>query len=361
MSMYDDKTHDSILEEMQDEVVDDMEDGKDIDVSDGSLAFNNMSATAYECEKLYRQIDYHTDELDPEKTDYEGMVLLAKMRYLTPRDPTYAVGKMTCVPAIPTGLRFSIGDYTYEVTGAYDDGTYACTCEQSGSGPNSVLGAMEPIDFIDGFKNAELVEITTKGQDAETKDELKARFYANLHADSFAGNASAYEAYCLNYGGVGGVRVKRREEGGSTVKIVLLDPEYKPVTATFCENLLKEICPAAGEGKGMAPIGADIEIEPAESVTLNITGTFTVETGTTFDAIKDGITQAAETYISSIRKDWNEGDTDTSTVVYASRLISAMLDVSGLVDVSDMKINGTSGNLTLAWNQVPMLGGITNG
>ena len=361
MSIYEDKTHDSILEEMQDEVVDDMEDGKDIDVSDGSLAFNSLSASAYEQEKLYREIDYHNDQMDPDKADLEGMVLLAKMRYLNLRQPTYAVGKMKCDPAITTGLRFSIADYTYAVTAIYDDGTYAVTCEQAGSGPNNVLGDMDPIDFIDGFKAAELIEITSLGQDTETKDELKTRFYANLHADTFAGNVAAYEAYCLNHGGVGGVRVQRTPKGGSTVLVVLLDSDYKPVTETFCKNLLKEICPEAGEGKGMAPIGADVTIEPAEAVTCTVKGKFSFEDGYTFDSLKASLIEAAENYLASIRKEWNEGDTETKTNVYASRLISAFLDVKGVVDVLGMTLNGSTGNLSLEWNQVPMMGELTNG
>ena len=360
MSMYDDKTHDSILSDMQDEILEDIDEDEEIDVDDGSLAFNNLSAAAYELEKLYREIDFHVDEMDPEKTDYDGMVLLAKMRYLSPRPATYAIGKMTCKPSASIGNRFSIGDYTYAVTAVYDDGTYAVTCEQAGSGPNGTLGAMDPIDYIDGFESAELTEITTKGQDTETKDELKTRFYANLHADTFAGNVAAYEAYCLNHGGVGGVRVQRTPKGGSTVLVVLLDSDYKPVTETFCKNLLKEICPEAGEGKGMAPIGADVTIEPAKTVTCMISASFAFEDGYTFDACKATLTAAAETYLSGIRRGWNEGDSDTKTTVYASRLISALLDVTGVVDVGSMTINGTSGNLVLDWNQVPMLGDITN-
>lgn len=359
--MYEDKTHDSILSDMQDEVLEDMDDDEDIDVNDGSLAFNSMSASAYEHEKLYREIDYHNDQMDPDKADLEGMELLAKMRYLTLRQPTYAIGKMRCDPAITTGLRFSIGDYTYVVTGTYDDGTYACTCEQSGSGPNNVLGDMDPIDFIDGFKSAELIEITTLGQDIETKEELRQRFEANLHADSFAGNVAAYEAFCLNHNGVGGVRVKPTPKGGSTVLVVLLDSGYKPVTMTFCENMLKEICPEPGAGLGMAPIGADVTIEPAEAVTCTVKGKFSFEDGYSFDTLKTSLIEAAENYLDSIRKEWNEGDTETKTNVYASRLISAFLDVKGVVDVSDMTLNGSTGNLSLEWNQVPMMGELTNG
>ena len=352
--MYEEITHDTLLEDMQDEVE------SDVDVTDGSLAYNDLSAAAYEFEKIYRQLDYLRTELDPEQADYDGMVLLAKQRYLSPRQPTHAIGKMTCNPAIDTGLRFSIGDYTYTVTGKYDDGTYACTCDQTGSGPNSVLGEMDPIDYINNFVSAELTEITTKGQDLETKDSLYQRYIANLHADSFAGNASAYESYCLNHDGVGGVKVYGAWKGGSTALLVLLDSENKPVTQTFCDNLLKEICPEKYKGKGMAPIGADVTIKPAESVACNMNATFTFKDSYTFDTCKDNIIAAEETYLSSIRAEWSGGDETTKPKVYVSRLIAALLNVTGVVDVADLKLNGSTDNLELEWDQVPVAGSVTN-
>lgn len=359
--MYEDIDHDTLLEDMQDEIVEDMPDGKDVDVDDGSLAFNNISAAAYELEKLYVELDYLYSELDPESADFDGMKLLAKQRYLSPRQPTNAIGKMKCTPAISTGLRFSIGDYTYEVTGSYSDGTYACTCEQPGSGPNTVLGEMDPIDYIDGFQSAELIEITTLGQDLETKESLYQRYIANLHADGFAGNISAYNAWCLNHDGVGGIRVYPAWKGGSTVLLVLLDSDHKPVTETFCENLLKEICPEPYRGKGMAPIGADVTIQPAEAVVCNITGTFTLEDGVTMAGVNTALKEMADKYLATIRSAWSGGDNETKTTVYASRLLTALLDVAGVVDVLDMKINRSSGNLSLEWNQVPVIGEVSDG
>ena len=353
--MYEDITHDTLLEDMQDEVE------SDVDVTDGSLAHNEMSATAYELEKLYRHTDYLTTELDPEQADFDGMVLLAKQRYLSLRQPTCAIGKMTCIPAVSTGIRFSIGEYTYSVSKDLGSNTYECTCEQSGSGPNNTIGDMDPIDYIDNFESAKLIEITTKGQDLETKDELYQRYIANLHADSFGGNISAYDAWCLNHDGVGGIRVYPAWKGGSTVLLVLLDSDHKPVTETFCNNLLKEICPEPYRGKGMAPIGADVTIQPAEAVVCNITGTFTFEDGVTMASVNAALKEMADKYLATIRSSWSGGDNETKTTVYASRLLTALLDVTGVVDVLDMKINGSSGNLSLEWNQVPVIGEVSDG
>lgn len=359
--MYEEITHDTLLEDMQDEVIDDMNENADVDVNDGSLFYNDVSAAAYELEKIYRQLDYLHTELDPEQADFDGMVLLAKQRYLTPRQPTYAVGKMSCIPSVSTGTRFSIGDYTYSVTKDLGSNTYECTCEQSGSGPNNTIGDMDPIDYIDNFESAKLIEITTKGQDLETKDELYQRYIANLHADGFAGNISAYEAYCLSKDGVGGIRMATADDwkGGSTCLIVLLDSDHKPVTETFCTNLLAQICPQPKKGKGMAPIGADVTIRPAEGVTCNITGMFTFEDGVTMDSVNANLVAAADTYFASIRSAWSGADYGTNVMVYASRLLTALLGVTGVVDILDMKINGSAGNVTLNWDQVPIAGSVT--
>lgn len=50
--MYEEITHDTLLEDMQDEVIDDMNENADVDVNDGSLFYNSVSAAAYELERF---------------------------------------------------------------------------------------------------------------------------------------------------------------------------------------------------------------------------------------------------------------------------------------------------------------------
>ena len=357
--MYEDITHATLLEDMQDEVIDDMEDGKDVDVEEGSLAYNNMSAAAYEVEKLYREIDAHNTNLDPEQADFDGMVLLAKQRYLSPRQPTHAYGKIVCDPeSIEIGTRFSIDEYTYEVIEQNDDGSYLGMCEQEGSAPNSVLGELDPIDYIQDFQSAELTEITIKGEDLETKESLYRRYIANLTDDGFAGNVSAYKTYLLSQDGIGACKVWPAWKGGSTVLCVILDSEYMPITDELAVDLLAQICPEKYKGKGIAPIGADVTIRPARPVTCNVTAKFEFEDGTTLDSCKDALIKATEAYLETLREAWGDGDEESHLTVYVSRLLTAMLTVSEVVDISDVTINGAEGNVALAWDEVPVMGEI---
>ena len=55
---------------------------------------------------------------------------------------------------------------------------------------------------------------------------------------------------------------------------------------------------------------------------------------------------------------WKNGDEHTTQTVYISRLEAHILEVEGVEDVSNTKINKAPSNLILESNQIPILGGV---
>lgn len=354
MSLYDDKTHDSILEDMRDEAPD------SADNYEGTLAYNNMSAAAYEIEKVYQQLAYLHSERDPATASFEGLSEIVRDRGLYPKQPSAAIGLAKFNVAVPIGSKFTIGAFTYDVTALKDDAshTYVVTCETTGSTPNTVIGTLTAVDSIEGLTSAELIEITTLGEDLETRDHLYQRWQDSFSADYFAGNVAAYKTAINAQQGIGGCKVWPAWKGGSTILAVLISSDYGPVSDTECEKLLKYFCPEKYAGKGWCPIGADLTVQSAESVAINLSITATYTAGNDFVSAKSEIESSVDGFLLDLRQKWSSGDEKTKTTIYSSRLLAKLLEIDKIVDISEIKINGNSGNLSLEYNQIPIRGEI---
>lgn len=56
---------------------------------------------------------------------------------------------------------------------------------------------------------------------------------------------------------------------------------------------------------------------------------------------------------------WADGDSSTKTTVYVAKLQAAVLDVPGVVDITETQLNGATGNLILDWDQIPVVGEVS--
>ena len=69
--------------------------------------------------------------------------------------------------------------------------------------------------------------------------------------------------------------------------------------------------------------------------------------------------ETIENYFKELSGTW--ADEDGPLVVRISQIESRLLDVSGILDIGDTKINGTAANATLTLDHIPVLGTITPG
>ena len=88
---------------------------------------------------------------------------------------------------------------------------------------------------------------------------------------------------------------------------------------------------------GMAPIGHDVTVTTSTPLNISVAATITLEAGVSFAIVEPQIEAAISEYISSIKF--------SDTLLYIARLTAVMLDVDGVLDVSDVTINGDNANL----------------
>lgn len=278
--------------------------------------------------------------------------------------------------AVPIGARFSTANGTesinFVVTSATDTANqYQLTAETPGSIGNEYTGAILPITAIPGLTYAQITDILIPGDDTETDDELRQRVLTALTQRPFGGNIASYREYVLAIDGVGAVQVYPTWNGGGTVKCSILGADFSPASAQLVENVQNALDPPPnqGLGLGMAPIGAQVTVVAPSPVTVNVTATLTLSAGYEIGQVQQPIEEALKAYLLSVRQEWS-ANTSAAGVsyaanVYLARVIAAMIGVDGVINATNVQLNGAAADLILTENgttqQVPVLGTVTLG
>lgn len=350
--MYEDKTYKSILADTKAYI------GDEIVKSEGSLVHNALSALAYEIEKLYIQMDYIIQQSHAETADIEHLEMIALDRSIVRKKATNAYVKAEFNVSVPIGSRFSLKGYNYKAVEIINDGLhqYKMMVEELGSGANTLKGDLIPIDFIDGLESAKVTELLVAGDEEEDRGSLYKRYIQSFTSQSFAGNISAYKEKLASYQGVGGSRIYPVWNGAGTVKAVIISSESTSVSSYLLEQIGKDAVPDKGAGYGWVPIGHALTLESVKEVVVSVSTRITYAAGYSSTTLSDSIKTKIQSYLKGISEAWKEGDEHTGSIVYISRLESAILDVQGVLDVNNTKLNGSSNNLNLRSDEIPKLG-----
>lgn len=246
---------------------------------------------------------------------------------------------------------------------------YQMTAETAGTIGNEYTGPILPISTIPVLTSAEITDILVPGDDTETDEEFRERIIEALNERPFGGNIASYRQYVLGLDGVGAVQVYPTWDGGGTVKLSVLGADWLPASEDLVENVQNAVDPPPnqGLGLGMAPIGAQVTVVAPTALTVNVSASLTLQSGYRIGQVQEPIEDAIEAYLQTIRKSWDTNTSTTSVVyaadVYLSRVTAAIVGVTGVVNATNVQLNGGTADLNLTENgttqQTPILGTVT--
>ena len=366
-------------EAIQKEMLDQVDPG--MDTREGSMIQTAIGPVAWYLEGVYMILKQIQDNAYPATAVGDSLDKIVQTRGLTRKLATAAVRKGTFNSVVPSGSEFKTingADSQVFVTREKlsESGmeyVYAMQCKNAGTSGNNYSGNLIPITPVEGLTSAVLGDIIIAGTEEETDEALRSRFYDTFDVAAFGGNISSYKNEILSIEGVGTVQVYPAWNGGGTVLCSILGDDLRPALPATVKKVQYLICPAedggsnpSADGYGIAPIGAAVTITTGTALTLNITCDIDfVETMLNgVETYKDQIRQKIQEYLDTLCKAWGDpmkAHKITYTVtVYSSRIIYAILTIQDVVNVSNVKINGASGDLklteTAALQQVPVLG-----
>ena len=258
---------------------------------------------------------------------------------------------------IPIGSRFGADGVTYIAIDRESIGTYHLQCQQAGMIGNSYFGTLLPIDNITNLGSATLADVLTAGEEEESDEELRARFYKEVNEQPFGGNIADYEQKILKISGVGAVKVfpTPNDEGGK-VQCVIVAPGNRPASASLIQTVQNTIDPEPhGKGYGLAPIGHSVTVSTVSELLIHVSVSVALRAGSELSGIQTAVEAAVSDYLATLAFQ--------DCVIRTARLEAAILAVNGIADISNTLLNGNAGNITLSTSfdhyQIPVAGTVT--
>ena len=328
-----------------------------MDTSEGSFLFDAIAPCVAELYEAYLYIEELEKRVFADTAYGKYLERRAAERGIYRKSATYAIRKAYFNVDVPIGSRWAKEELVYTVTEKIQEGVFLAKANQTGAIGNRYSGELVNMDFIENLNSATLGEVVIAGEDEEEDESLRLRYFRSFEKEAFGGNKRDYEEKIGSIEGVGVVKVYPTWAGGGTVKVRLLDAEHNVPSPELVQTVQELVDPieTSGEGLGIAPIGHKVTVEGAEEVEVQIT-TQLIFRGIDWDNIKNEVTSVVEEYFKQLRSKWNEED----IVVRISQIEARLLDIEGIIDVQGTKLNGSSTNLYLTDEQVPVLVGVTN-
>ena len=397
--MFENDTYESILNRMLARVPSKM------DKREGSLIWDTHSPTALEFRMLYLQLENILNEAYGDTASREYLILRCRERGITPFPASKSTLKGIFTPATidVLGKRFNADDLNFIVTEKISDGEYKVQCEAPGIVGNQYLGEIIPIEYINGLVSAELVEVLIPGEDEESTDALRQRYFDSFEVRAYGGNVKDYLEKTNSIPGVGGTKVTRvwnsditpadmipdsivtswyeniittdlnpsvkvwlnavytaavnkKLTTGGTVLLTIIDSDFNVPSATLIDTVQTAIDPEqnAGEGYGIAPIGHVVTVKGVEAASVTVKTNITFDSGFSWSNLQNSIDSVISEYLAELRQEWADSQ---YLIVRISQIETRILALTGVIDIQSTKINGTENNLTLSSYQVPVFGG----
>lgn len=353
--MYEEVTYEDIMDRMLERVPD------EFDKREGSVIYDALSPAAVELTQMYIELDAILQVTFADTAMGEYLERRCGERGITRTPATQSILKGEFTPTsifIPIGTRFSCEDLDYEVVQKLEDGAYEMKCETEGAIGNTIFGQMIPIDYIDGLETAYLTEVLIPGEDEESDNDLRARYFSTFNLAAFGGNVDDYLNKTNSLPGVGSTKVTPVWNGGGTVKLTILDSNFNKASSALITSVQDVIDPTGdASGVGIAPIGHVVTVDTVSEVVCSIATLIVFQQGYSFDNLKTAIEDKIKEYFFELRTAWSN---ENNLIIRISQIESRIMGITGVVDITNTKINGVASNLTLTEYQIPVFGGVVN-
>lgn len=327
----------------------------DIDKREGSYTSDMVAPVATELWKVYTAMNALLPIAFVDETSGEYIDKRAAEVGITRKAGTKAHAKLTLTgtagTVVPAGTVFLTSDgleYETDADAVLDSsGTAVVTVNAAEVGEtyNVPAGSItNQYNSLAGLSSVTNQAAAVGGTDPETDESLVNRYYAYLQKPATSGNAHHYEQWALEVDGVGAVKVTPLQNGPGTVGVLIAGPEKQPVDSEI-------VAACAAHIEENRPIGATVTVESAKGLTIDVSATVTIESSTTKETVQAALYEAVDAYLKSIAF-------ENYTVLY-NHIAYLLLGIDGVIDYTALTVNGGTANISIADDEVPVLGTVT--
>lgn len=242
-------------------------------------------------------------------------------------------------------------------------GHYELICQTAGAIGNTWVGNLLPATNINGLGLATMLSNIIPGQDEESDENLRERFWEAIRARAFGGNVIQYRQEVMAIDGVGAVQIYPVWAGGGTVKVVIIDGNLNLVSQEFIDHVQILLDPQSeGLGLGIAPIGHRVTVVTPTAKTVDINVSVDLISGMTVVALQSTMGRVLEEYFVSLRRQWSVPDSFNQhhLSIFRSQVMASLLAMNEVVNVSSVLLNDVDNDIILSQTghlqELPFLG-----
>jgi uncharacterized phage protein gp47/JayE len=344
-----------------------------VDTSENSYIYNALFPVAMEIATSLLALDDVENKVFASKAVTAGYSVYLDLKVaevgLTRKIATHAIVPVTFTGKVGTtissGSIVSTNDNrlysTISDATIGSDGTITCNVKADVSGSSYNVSAGDicylPVKYS-GITSVTNASDYSDATDKESDDDLYARYLVKVQSSGGSGNVADYTDWCLSVDGVGAVRVyaeknEELQDKRGHVTCVITDSNKQGAS----DNLIQAVKDYIGSdnGDGKAPMGAIVHIISAQEIEINITADIQIDSDstTTIDTARASLKSSIISYL--------QDTVFASKKVTLNKIGSLILNISGVVDYSNLLINGSASNLTLSEMQIGVIGDVTLG
>ena len=317
---------------------------------EGTFEYDVFSSNAIEFMKTYVELGelYKVAFGDTAYGDF--LTMRAKESGVIRKVATHAVGFLTVKGngVIPKGSQFSTTDGVLFETLAEHTVKGVQRIEvravEPGITGNVNANTITTISMsIPGISSANNSEATTDGFEEETDDMLRERYLLHVRYPGTSGNTMHYHEWAMSIPGVGGAKIVPVWAGPGTVKVIIVNSEFKPAS----EKLVKAVKDYI---ESVRPTTAMVTVSSAVIKPINVSATID---GRDFNLAK--FKELMQAYLIELEKMVITKDEKIKLSI--AKIGSLILD-AGAVDYQNLRINNTDKSIVINVDDLPMLGAV---
>jgi len=316
------------------------------DKSVGSFFHDTQAPLAIEHEAQYRKLDGILDRGFAKTATGGYLEQKVAEQGMTRKPATFAEGVVRITGAvgagIPVGVKVSSDLALYTVIAptnisAAGFADVPVRCDVAGAGGSVPVGAIKDFPVsVSGLSTVTNPAPITGGYNAETDAELRRRYFDKVSAPATSGNKQHYVNWAMEIPGVGDVRVLPLANGPGTVKVIIINAHKQPAEPALVQTVAAHI-------EENRPVGAAVTVVTAKAVAINVSATL-VATGPVQTAVETAI------------NDYLKRTAFTVSYVSVAHIGAAILNVPGVLDFSNLKVNGGAVNIPVGTEEIAVLG-----
>lgn len=327
--------------------------------SEGEFIYDVEKTVAIELESAYVRIDGMLDKRFADTASGKDLDRVVNSvgiyRKLTTQSSTIVTITGAVGAPIVNGEKVSSDSVNFVFTGDSiipKSGTIdvEVRCEKYGTIGNVPIGAIKYFPkTLAGLQTVTNKEAVTNGYNEETDDELRQRYYAKIQTPPTSGNKYHYEQWALEITGVGAA--KCIPEPGN-VKVIIVDSNRRAASQELVQEVYNHI-------DDVRPVIAGIlTVASAKEKSININAEAKLVQGYNLGTVQGEFADLVNGYLKSIPFD---SKNTTANYISVAKIGDLLFNTTGVIDCTNVKINDVVSNISLADDEIAVLGTVSLG